>query len=120
MTTENYNTSGSMMKNKVEQSLPNQAKTLFVPIGMKEDLAKIQLILCNEIKTEIQAVKESIATIPFDDVQRKNTEATTMLKERMTSLEEQYNELKDIVKQRTIQNYIEYPALLEHWNPVIW
>ena len=72
MATENYNTSGSMMKNKVEQSLPNQAKTLFAPIGMAEDLAKIQLILCNEIKTEIQAVKESIATIPLDDVTEKN------------------------------------------------
>ena len=35
----------------------------------------------------------------------------------MTSLEEQYSELKDIVKQRTIQNYITDPALLEHWNP---
>ena len=65
-------TSGSMMKNKVEQSLPNQAKTLFAPVGIAEDLVNIQLILCEEIKTEIQAVKESIATIPFDDVQRKN------------------------------------------------
>ena len=48
---------------------------------------------------------------------RKNTEATTMLEERMTSFEEQYSELKDISKQRTIQNYITDPALLEHWNP---
>ena len=79
MATENYNTSGSMMKNKVEQCLPTQAKTLFVPIGMAEDLAKIQLILCKEIKTEIQAMKESITTIPFDDVQRKITEATTVM-----------------------------------------
>ena len=47
------NTSGSMMKNKDEQKLPNQARTLFAPIGMAEDLAKIQLILCKEIKTEI-------------------------------------------------------------------
>ena len=69
-------TSGSMMKNEVEQSLPNQAKTLFVPVGIAEDLARIQLILCEEIKTEIQAVKKSIAAIPFDDVQRKITEAT--------------------------------------------
>ena len=105
------------MKNEVEQSLPNQAKTLFAPVGIAEDLARIQLILCEEIKTEIQAVKESIATIPFDDVQRKITEATTQLEERMTRLEEQYSKLKDILKQKTIQNYIANPALLEHWKP---
>ena len=116
MAAENYTISGSMMKNKVEQSPPTQAKTFFVPIGMAEDLARIQLILCNEIKTEIQAVKE-FTTIPFDNVQRKITEATTMLEERMTSLEEQYSELKDIAKQRTMQNYITDPALLEQWNP---
>ena len=55
--TENYNTSGFMMKNKAEQTLLNQAKTLFASIGIAEDLAKFQLILCEEIKTEIQAVK---------------------------------------------------------------
>ena len=110
-------TSGSMMKNKVEQSLPNQAKTLFAPVGIAEDLARIQLILCEEIKTEIQAVKESIATIPFNDVQGKITEATTLLEERMTRLEEQYSKLKDILKQRTRQNYTANPALLEQWNP---
>ena len=93
-------TSGSMMKNKVEQSLPNQAKTLFVPVGIAEDLARIQLILCEEIKTEIQAVKKSIAAIPFDDVQRKITEATTQIEERMTRLEEQCSKLKDILKQK--------------------
>ena len=110
-------TSGSMMKNEVEQSLPNQAKTLFAPVGIAEDLARIQLILCEEIKTEIQAVKKSIAAIPFDDVQRKITEATTQLEERMTRLEEQCSKLKDILKQKTIQNYIANPALLEHWKP---
>ena len=110
-------TSSSMMKNEVEQGLPNQAKTLFAPVSIAEGLANIQLILCEEIKTEIQAVKESIATIPFDDVQRKITEATTLLEERMTRLEEQYSKLKDILKQRTRQNYTANPALLEQWNP---
>ena len=86
------------MKNEVKQSLPNQAKTLFVPVGITEDLARIQLILCEEIKTEIQAMKESIATIPFDDVQRKITEGTTQLEERMTRLEEWCSEIKDILK----------------------
>ena len=110
-------TSDFMMMNNVEQSLPNQARTLFAPVGIAEGLANIQLILCEEIKTEIQAVKESIATIPFDDVQRKITEATTLLEERMTRLEEQYSKLKDILKQRTRQNYTANPALLEQWKP---
>ena len=114
---ENNNTSGSMMKNKDEQNLLNQAKTLFAPVGMAEDLARVQLILCNEVKTEIQAMKESIATIPFDDVQRKITEATTLLEERMARHEEQCSKLNDILKQKTIQNYIANPALLEHWKP---
>ena len=90
---------------------------MFAPVGMAEDLARIQLILCEEIKTEIQVVKESIATIPFDDVQRKITKATTMLEERMTRLEEQCSEVKDILNQKTIQNYIANQALLEHWKP---
>ena len=110
-------TSDFIMMNNVEQSLPNQARTLFAPVGIAEGLANIQLILCEEIKTEIQAVKESIATIPFDDVQRKITEATTLLEERMTRLEEQYGKLKDILKQRTRQKYTANPALLEQWNP---
>ena len=114
---QTYKTSGSMIKNKVEQSLPNQAKTLFVPISMAEDLTKIQLILCKEIKTETQAVKESIANIPFEEVQGKITEATTLLEERMTRLEEQCSELKDILKQKTTQNCPANPALLEHWQP---
>ena len=62
-------------------------------------------------------MKESIATIAFDDVQRKITEATTLLEERMTRLEEECSKMKDILKQKTIQNYIANPALLEHWKP---
>ena len=117
MAAQNYNTPGFMMKNKDEQNLPNQEKTMFAPVDMAEDLAKIQLILCNEIKTEIQAVKESITTIPFGDVQRKMIKATTLLEERMTRLEEQCSKLKDILKQKTIQNYTANPVLLEHWKP---
>ena len=56
------------MKNKVEQSLSNQAMTLFALVGIAEDLTKVQLILCNEIKTEIKAVKNIIATFPFEEM----------------------------------------------------
>ena len=56
-----------MMMNNVEQSLPNQTRTLFAPVGIAEDLAKIQLILCEEIKTEIQVVKETRPTSTSDE-----------------------------------------------------
>ena len=90
---------------------------LFVPIGMAEDLTKVQLILCNEIKTEIQEVKNTITSFQFEEMQRNFSEIATMLDERMTNLEEEYSELKKLVKQGTTQNYIANPALLEHWNP---
>ena len=116
MAPQNYNTVGSKMRNGVEQGLPNQATT-FVPIGMAEDLTKVQLTLCNEITTEIQAVKNITATFPFEEMQRNFSQITTILDERMTHLEEQYSELKDIVKQGITKNYIANPALLEHWSP---
>ena len=37
MTPQNYTTAGPTMRNNVKQSLPIQATTLFVPIGMAED-----------------------------------------------------------------------------------
>ena len=52
MKPESYNTSGSVMKKRVEQGLPHQALTLFAPVGMAEDLTKVQPILCKEVKTE--------------------------------------------------------------------
>ena len=114
---KNYNTSGKIMRRRIEQGLPNQAITLFVPIGMAEDLTKVQLVLCNEIKTEIQEVKNIITAFPFEEMQRNFCEITTVLDERMTNLEEQFGELKNLVKQETTQNYIANPALLEYWNP---
>ena len=38
---KNYNTSGKTMRRRMEQGLPNQAITLFAPIGMAENLTKI-------------------------------------------------------------------------------
>ena len=114
---KNYNTTGKTMRSRIEQGLPNQAITLFVPIGMAEDLTNVQLILCNEIKTEIQEVKNIITAFPFKEMQRNFSEIATLLDERMTNLEEQYTELNKIVKQGSIQNYIANPTLLEHWNP---
>ena len=114
---ENINTSGRTMRRRIEQGLPSQAITLFAPIGMAEDLTKVQLILCKEIKTEIQEVKKLITSIPHEEIQRNFSEFSIVLDERMTSLEEQYSELKMLVKQGSSQSYIANPALLEHWNP---
>ena len=114
---ENINTSGKTMRRRIEQGLPSQAMTLFAPIGMAEDLTKVQLILCKEIKTEIQEVKNLIAAIPHEEIQRNFSEFAMLLDERMSNLEEQYEELKKMVKQGTTQSYIANPALLEHWNP---
>ena len=100
---KNYNPSGKTMRKRIEQGLPNQAITLFALIGMAEDLTKVQLILCNEIKTEIQEVKNIITAFPFEEMQRNFSEITTLLDEIMTNLEKQYSELKKIVKQGSIQ-----------------
>ena len=114
---ENINTSGTTMRRRVEQGLPSQAITLFAPIEMAEDLTKIQLILCKEIKTEIQEVKNLITTIPHEEIHTNFSELAMLLDERMSNLEGQYEELKKMVKQGTTQSYISNPALLEHWNP---
>ena len=114
---ENINTSGKTMRRGIEQGLPSQAITLFVPIGMAEDLTKVQLILCREIKTEIQEVKSLLTEIPHEKIQNNFSELAILLDERLSNLEEQYGELKMLVKQGSSQSYIANPALLEHWNP---
>ena len=96
-TSRNYNTSGSLKSKRVEQGLPNQALTLFAPVGMAEDLTKVQLILCNEVKSEIKAVKDTITAIFFEEIQKSITESTIVLEERMTTLEDQYYELKELI-----------------------
>ena len=106
------------MRRRVEQGLPSPAITLFAQIGMAEDLTKVQLILCREIKTEIQEVKNLItSTIPHDRFLQNFSELATMLAERMTNLEDLYDGLKQAVKQRSIQSYIANQSLLEHWSP---
>ena len=74
--------------NDEEKSGTNQALTLLAPEGMAEDLTKVQLILCKEVKSEIQAVKKTMTAIPFKEMQKSLTEATIMLEERMNNLED--------------------------------
>lgn len=55
--TTSYNTSEAVLRKRMGKSQPNQALTFFAPLAMAEDLAKVQLILCNDIKGELKAVK---------------------------------------------------------------
>ena len=84
---------------------------------MAEDLTKIQFTLCNEIKTELQAGKESVAAIPFLELKKKVTEATIKLEKRMCGLEDRYNELQEIILHGTAQHFTIDPSLLEKWDP---
>ena len=110
--------SSSVLRRRIEKGHPNQALTLFAPLGMAEDLTKIQFTLCNEIKAELQTVKESVAAIPFTALKNKITEATKNLGERMCGLEDKYNELKETILHRTAQHFTIDPSLLEKWNSI--
>ena len=106
-----------MLRRRIEEGYPNQAFTLFAPIGMAEDLTKIEYTLCNVIKTELQALKESVTAILFTDLKNKVKKATTNLEERVCGLEDRYNELKEIILHRTTLHVIIDPSLLERWDP---
>ena len=106
-----------MLRNRIEEGHPNQALTLFAPLGMAENLTKIQFTLCNEIKAELQVVKESVTAIPFTDLKKKIVETTTSLEKRMCGLEDKYSELKEIIIHRTTQPFNLDPSLLENWEP---
>ena len=113
-----YNTSGSGMRRRFEEGKPNQALTLFAPVGMAEDLTKTQLIQCSELKAELKEVKESIAEIPFQELNKHVNDVANNLKERMSVLKNTYQDLKELILQRTIQQFRLDPSLLEKWNPV--
>ena len=100
-----FNKSGSVLRRRIEEGHPNQAFTLFAQIGMAEDLTKIEYTLCNDIKAELQALKESVRAIPFTDLKNKVAEATTNLEERMCGLEDRNNELKELILHRTAQHF---------------
>ena len=111
-----YNKSALVLRKRIEGGQSTQTLTLFAPLGMAEDLTKIQFTLCNEIKAELQAVKESATAIPFSDLKKNIVEATTNLEERMCGLEDKYNELKEIILHRTTQHFNLDPSLLENWD----
>ena len=80
---------------------------------MAENLTKIQFTRCNEIKAELQAVKESVDDNLFTDLQKEIAETAASLEERMFGLENKYNELKEVILHRTNQHFNIDPSLLE-------
>ena len=115
--TPNFNTSGTIMKERIEDGKPTQAVTLFAPVGVAEDLSKTQYLLCGEIKEELKALKQSIAEIPFQELSKQVQDLSNNLEIRMCSLELTYKTLKDIILQRTKQQSQLDSSLLERWNP---
>ena len=113
-----YNTSGTDMKRRIEDGKPNQAVTLFAPVGVAEDLSKTQYLLCGEIKQELKLLKESITAIPFQELTKQIQELATNLEVWMCTLEHNYKNLKDLILQQTTQQSQLDPALLERWNPI--
>ena len=67
-----FNTSSALeMKRIIEDGKPNQAVTLFAPVGVAEDLSKTQYLLCGEIKQELKLLKQSITAIPFQELTKQ-------------------------------------------------
>ena len=112
-----FNTSGTEMKNRIEDGKPNQAVTLFAPVGVAEDLSKTQYLLCGEIKKELKLLKQSITEIPFQELTKQIQDLANNLAVRMCALELTYKNLKELILQKTKQTQLD-PSLLERWNPV--
>ena len=113
-----YNTSGAEMKRRIENGKPNQAVTLFSPVGVAEDLSKTQYLLCGEIKKELKLLKESITAIPFQKLTKQIQELGSNLEVQMCTLEPTYKNLKDLILQRNTQQLQLDPSLLVRWNPI--
>ena len=62
-------------------------------------------------------MKNLLTSIPHEEIKIIFSSLAILLDERMTNLEDQYEDLKKMVKQNSTQSYIANPALLEHWNP---
>ena len=116
---ENTNTSGKTMRRRIEQGLPNQGN---YPIctnwdGRRFDQSATDLM--ERDQTEIQEVKKLITAIPHEEIQRNFSNLAILLDERMTNLEDQYEELKKMVKQNSTQNYSSKSSTtraLESWR----
>ena len=52
-----FNMSGTTMKNRIEDGKLTQAVTLFVPVGVAEDLSKTQYLLCGRNKRGVEAIE---------------------------------------------------------------
>ena len=107
-----FNTSGVEMKRRIENGKPNQAVTLFAPVGVAEDLSKTQYLLCGEIKQELKLLKQSITAIPFQELTKQIQELASNLEVQMCALELTYKNLKELILQRTNNSH--------NWTHLFW
>ena len=66
-----FNTSGTVIKNRIEDGKPTQVVTLFAPVAVAEDLSKTQYLLCSEMKEDLKSLKQSITEIPFHELSKQ-------------------------------------------------
>ena len=85
------------MKRRIEDGKPNQAVTLFAPVGVAEDLSKTQYLLCGEIKQELKLLKQAITAIPFQELTKQIQELANNHEVRMCALELTYKNLKELI-----------------------
>ena len=109
------------MRRRIEQGLPNQA------IAMAEDLTKVQLILCNEIKTEIQEAKNIITAFNITDLfpsdwhpkpimSTDDEKQYKVMTELMTHMFQQCGYLQENIIE--LDNYQDFLKALQHH--VLW
>ena len=89
---------------------------MFTPITLVESLTKTNLLLVADMKSELQSIHNQLSTIPFEEVRKEQSQSFDKINERMETLEKSFNELKDIVMNRTNQSFKMDPKLLEQWN----
>ena len=88
--------------------------TLFCPIS-----TKTQHLLVSDMKGELQAMNNQISNLPIDDFRKEQNQRAETLKERMEALEQGFVELREVIIQRTINNFKCDPELLKLWDPNI-
>ena len=85
-----FDTSGTTMKNRIEDGKPTQAVTLFALVGVAEDLSKTHFLQCGEIKEELKLLKQSITEIPFQELTKQGQNLASNIEVRMCALELTY------------------------------
>ena len=95
----------------------HRTHTVFAPMTLVESLAKTNLLLVADMKSEIQSIHNELSTIPLEEIRNEQSQAFDNLNDKIETLEKNFTELKDIVMKRSYQNLKMDPKLLDQWNP---